>query len=751
MKIPDKIFKETCLEEHQVIAFENFQIMNEVFDLYFQTSTKKCPQISQIVPASTSISVTIEFEENQSAYHGFILEIYEEKSSILYKAVRSTFKDIQINDLQPAKNYQVRVCAEYKNGLKTKFSELFGVSMLSIHTLSETLKDEVQLREAHSELIERISKTKFSNRFKEFGFETLNIIMFGLMGHGKSSFINTCCSTFAGKYTMPAISNICPNKTVTTVYDRVNIITNPKEITFEDEKSMSSYFKSIFAKPKNTIPSNFLNFFDTPGIRFHKDKEDPPHPSKCEFSISNYAKCLPYILGGEIRPGYQEWAPISPETMLSKPSINEMIHSIAFIVDAAAINDSQQLRQIREFLDQIITLKYKPLIIFTKCDVIINEQTDIKGRDPDMRFVWENEHLRNKIRSFCENVRVDSSDVMLCSNILGEYDEKNRDYAKELLCLNVMESLVQRGLAYVESYFKPYARVVVQNGGFQAIGTIKIENEAEKVGDLAGRVQALIAEWYGKEVRNPFDFEFIKMDPLKGKEINWPNGPQLKHIDVRTVLTQNYDAGEQIFFIQINDFNSSVTEMNSSVTEMESSNFIHPSACNIFLMEGNCKKIKIPVQETTTLAEFRKLCERQRFFQEFELIIPDIEKLPIAYFTARLEKPNEYGIKIQKKSFGSPLSLKASSVKNKISVVILDYSTKKQLTMQPVEIPSLDISINEFLKMAELVCKEAKAVQDLLIVHVEDYSLTEASFDDPLKEVIREEEGKYIIYFDQNT
>jgi hypothetical protein len=670
MVTPPNLHQETGLEDYQVIAFENFNIMSQVFDLYTETSLNAHPTINQAIPTSSSVSVYINFDDPYLPVNTYILELFPLKSDKVLKRVCSSFKEVQISDLEADKDYQIRVCAEYTNGFKTKFSELYKINMLSIFSLGVKLKDEKLLKKAHSELIDQLPKASVPPRLVDFGFRTLNVIIFGLMGHGKSSFINTCCSTFAGEYTMPAIANKMPDQTVTTVYDKVKIMVEgrSKERT---SVTASNYFEDIFTAT-GLSSSDYLNFYDIFGIRFHKDKEDPPIPEKCKFANSNYSGCLKDILNGRLRPGYKEWD--APEKMMiAKPNINEMIHSVAFLVDVAAINDTFQLKQIQEFLSVIVQLGYRPLIIFTKCDLIMKQLEGIKGRNANMKEIWDNALLQEKIKSFCASVKcIEEKDVLLFSNYQGEYDQSDRDYARELLCLNIMESLKQRGESYVSKYFKNYARVVVKNHPrpteSSSIGIIKIESEVTKLSLITNEVEKLIRNWYKKEVKDHTGFHFVYNDPITSRTVTLKNDDALEHIDLKTALINRQD--EKIFFIEIHEFQKdsisiqkdstslsdsiltpkSSTSLNDSILiPKDSTSFqsIIPNSGYVFVLEGKSKKGKIPITEATTWGDVEQILKTQKQFAGFELVVPDIKSMPVSYFASQLENSRDLGIHVQ--------------------------------------------------------------------------------------------------------
>lgn len=68
------------------------------------------------------------------------------------------------------------------------------------------------------------------------------------MGHGKSSFICSCMSTFNGKWTPSCIMG-SSKSTVTTSFSKVDLF-------------------DIFQSLKIEKPENYLNFIDTFGCRF---------------------------------------------------------------------------------------------------------------------------------------------------------------------------------------------------------------------------------------------------------------------------------------------------------------------------------------------------------------------------------------------------------------------------------------------------------------------------------------------------
>jgi len=299
--------------------------------------------------------------------------------------------------------------------------------------------------------------------------------------------------------------------------------------------------------------NNCYCLFDTFGIRHHKDGQDFPPPDQWTIANSNFAKCLTPIINGELPPGYKEWSPFSAKDLI-EPDINDKIHAIIFIIDINTIEVADQVRRIKEFLTEIVNLGFNPIVVFTKCDGIMKakiepatgrekEQTQI-GRDVQLKNIFDDAELRRKVTDFCKNVNlVQEHDVFFIANYIKKYHPEERDYAKELLLLNILETSKQRAESYIKNYFKSHVKIMVSNDDDCSVGSFEYNSVAQTLNNFTSAIQSLLETKY-KGFPDCHKFKFVETDTYGQESYLAKN--EMKKTQLRNVLINEEDGGRSI-------------------------------------------------------------------------------------------------------------------------------------------------------------------------------------------------------------
>ena len=516
ISLPPNIHKETTLEPYQIVHFNNFTVMEDTFQYFIHLQEFQKPTFAELVPSTNTLKISLIIENPFLPVDFYQVILLDEFNEVPLKELKTQYGELLISGLEADKVYRIKACVQYINGIKSGYCNLEKFSIFSRKDLIQTLSDPEKLKENHAKLIKSLPRSSVPKRLSKIGFKKLNTLIMGIMGHGKSSFVCTCASTFEGKYKIAADTASNPFNTVTTEYSEVKIIPRAKseeskEVSKEESKEESKGEEKTSSKSSG---ESYLRFLDTFGIRFHKTNEKVKSSnSSSTFEDSNFAECLDLILKGNIRPGYKEWTPIEDAPKISTPTINEMIHAVAFIVDVIAIKQESQLKIIEEFIKKLSEkFKIKPLVIFTKCDQVMEKKLDA-GRKPQLKDIWNDSELLGAIDFFLLHVPyVSKEDIMLFSNYTDKYTENERDFAREYLNLNIIETLKQRGEAFVNKQLKNFVRVIDQNDVY--LGKFEFKYITDNINDYETKIENIVKE---ERTHNYQNYQIIYQDN-NGKE-----------------------------------------------------------------------------------------------------------------------------------------------------------------------------------------------------------------------------------------
>lgn len=159
-------------------------------------------------------------------------------------------------------------------------------------------------------IMEKILKTYFNST-------RINLLLYGKPGVGKSSLINSFASTLEGKYVQKAASAAL-------------------------QESFTKEMKRYSINKKGTI--NIVDIFGAVG--------------------DNLNALLSQILNGEIRDGFREGDTLNYANLIAKPTINDKIHLIIFVVDSIDLNKKSIMKEYKEKIVEV--QKLGKSLLFTK-------------------------------------------------------------------------------------------------------------------------------------------------------------------------------------------------------------------------------------------------------------------------------------------------------------------------------------------------------------------------------------------------
>jgi len=250
---------------------------------------------------------------------------------------------------------------------------------------------------------------------------TVNILLIGRTGNGKSSFINTLYSSLEEQYYDIAFSSRSPQSVT-------------KEIT------------QIRLFPNNDSGSLAVNLWDSFGI-------EQRVPGRLSLMDTNYASCLECLLGGNIGPGFrleEAWNEIDTNSphYTTSPSVSKRVHVIAFIYAATSVegNDDNDLLQqfFRKCIDEY---QMKPMVILTHCDEYYSRI--FPNSRETIRDILQSSALQELTSAFIRKSGnyLQKGDIRYFANYTAAADTK--DYQKEILALTLLKRLLSKAISHL--------------------------------------------------------------------------------------------------------------------------------------------------------------------------------------------------------------------------------------------------------------------------------------------------------------
>ncbi|XP_059212545.1 interferon-induced protein 44-like [Centropristis striata] len=235
----------------------------------------------------------------------------------------------------------------------------------------------------------------------------LRILLYGLGGAGKSSFINSVDSVLQGR--------ICTQAAVDTI----------------GHDSFTKQYKTYNFKKGN--PDTFSSFVinDIMGLKSGSNRNRKVH-----------VKDVKRAMKGNMRDTYT----FNPESKLSKedpyyndsPTTNDKVHILVCVVDANTFSQMTEkvVETIMDIRDEAADLGIPQVAILTKIDEACPE---IKG---DIKNVYKSKELKKKMEMFSKTVGIPMNCIFPVKNYSSELEvDDETDY----LILNAMRRMIDSG------------------------------------------------------------------------------------------------------------------------------------------------------------------------------------------------------------------------------------------------------------------------------------------------------------------
>eukprot|EP00742_Colponemidia_sp_Colp-10_P006778 GILJ01007264.1.p1 GENE.GILJ01007264.1~~GILJ01007264.1.p1 ORF type:complete len:543 (-),score=65.73 GILJ01007264.1:598-2226(-) len=204
-----------------------------------------------------------------------------------------------------------------------------------------------------------------------FGITDINVLMFGGVGAGKSSFINSMCSLFEGEIIQPA---------------------RAEALSTSVTRRLMSYQVEI---------GRTINFWDSMG-----------------WDDSSYMKGeLNYILDGNLKEGTNLNDVITDRHpgFRHNPPWAKRIHTVLFFVPADMVSDQEYIKRLVNFKEFATIRELVPLVVLTKVDML----------DPmveeELASVFRSSMVKDAVDHISAKTGINKTQIMCLKNYSSEY------------------------------------------------------------------------------------------------------------------------------------------------------------------------------------------------------------------------------------------------------------------------------------------------------------------------------------------
>eukprot|EP00743_Colponemidia_sp_Colp-15_P006749 GILK01007277.1.p1 GENE.GILK01007277.1~~GILK01007277.1.p1 ORF type:complete len:541 (-),score=68.60 GILK01007277.1:229-1851(-) len=204
-----------------------------------------------------------------------------------------------------------------------------------------------------------------------FGVTDINVLMFGGVGAGKSSFINSMCSLFEGEIIQPA---------------------RAEALTTSVTRRLMSYQVEV---------GRTLNFWDSMG-----------------WDDSSYMKGeLNYILDGNLKEGTNLNDVITDRHpgFRHNPPWTKRMHTVLFFVPGDMVSDQEYMSRLVNFKEYATTRELVPLVVLTKVDML----------DPmveeELATVFRSNMVKDAVDHISSKTGINKTQIMCLKNYSSEY------------------------------------------------------------------------------------------------------------------------------------------------------------------------------------------------------------------------------------------------------------------------------------------------------------------------------------------
>ncbi|XP_054915744.1 interferon-induced protein 44-like [Poeciliopsis prolifica] len=237
---------------------------------------------------------------------------------------------------------------------------------------------------------------------------TIRVLLYGPVGAGKSSFINSVNNVLQGRMTNEALaSNKTSDQSFTKIYQTYKI----------KKEGRGNFYPFVF--------NDIMGLEERTGVRVDDVK------LALKGHVKDRYKFNPVSSLSDDDPGYN-----------SSPSISDRVHVLVCIYDANAPQiKSSVLEKMREIREAASDLGIPQLAILTHIDSACGET------EKNLRNVYRSKHLKKKMGDFSSSLGIPMNCILLMKNYSDE-TQLNSDVST--LILNALRLMIDFGDDYAD-------------------------------------------------------------------------------------------------------------------------------------------------------------------------------------------------------------------------------------------------------------------------------------------------------------
>jgi len=423
---PDANFFKSFAEKklHLVpCVFGNHSVVCKEQTLKFTSSIDLHSKFRSLIAQTDSLDCKIEIvPEYSSVLARFITNIEDpelelrviKKAEGQYVPVDVIFtnrNEIRIGRLEPGCQYILKYRFNFSDGFNSSFFD-----EVHFQTLSQSIRDVElmpfeQAKQEVEKMKEAMTSLTISNVEKLMGIHAYNILLFGRIGAGKSSFASTVHRAGTGQF-------------------------NPN-FAYVD-----------FSYKSCTKELNKLELFNCSPIRLWDT-----------FGIddTNYEDhVLENILDGRVKDLFK------PGDVIPKKEVKlgDCVHTVIIVFDVQMFADEEDVEKIRKKVNKIKEKKHYPILIITKLDTLKGKT----GPSISCRSMYQIKNSDDIIARAHQVFRIDKNNIFFMINYRGE---EPQDLYKELVSLRILQKGTERAKQFITQRKKILIKEV--NGKFKKI------------------------------------------------------------------------------------------------------------------------------------------------------------------------------------------------------------------------------------------------------------------------------------------
>lgn len=382
---PDLSF---CIEKYEALA-----------SVFTQQGANPYQRPTVLVERTYTTSMELHISSNMKNISKFTIDLFcpqtdkdyhVEVASIVVPDPNNVDIVYELKNLQPNSEYYIRV--------KTLGLDL-PVVIVKDKTLKDTdktrlFKNIAKVKEENNRLANHIQTYRVPSEVaKNHGLEMVNQILFGKIGTGKSSFINTLFAALSGSYEPICLTDASGDKSVTRKLEYIE------------------------------LPESKIRIHDTWG--YQTDNYD-----ETQFN---------HIVRGEYRDGISE---LDSNTHVIKQQYgwNDHMHGAILAISATAIDNPKELARFRLFNSRLVALGIQSVVAVTKLDLL-----DAKLQSSP-EYMFDSDIVQMAITQLSQQTGISPVMIFPVLSYLGTYE--NRDPIREYLALSPIVSALQSSSAF---------------------------------------------------------------------------------------------------------------------------------------------------------------------------------------------------------------------------------------------------------------------------------------------------------------